>query len=95
MLYDRIYQTLDELKLSRELKNVHILFRLIMDLFPEWMEKIKIQSELNGTLKDLDVQQRRTDKIRDAVGDFLAGTISKKKLERVFHDTDYSFRAGE
>ena len=40
-------------------------------------------------------QARRTDKIREAVAGFLAGDLTKKQLERVFHDTDYSMSVGE
>ena len=45
--------------------------------------------------KDLRKQQRRTDKMREAVAAYLNGEISKKKLEKVYHNTDYSFSIGE
>lgn len=45
--------------------------------------------------RELQKQRKRTDKMREAVAAYLAGEISRKRLERVFNDTDYSFVAVE
>lgn len=33
--------------------------------------------------------------MREAVAAYINGDISRKKLERVYNDTDYSFSIGE
>jgi len=56
---------------------------------------IELKAKLYNLNRELKTQRRRTDKMREAVAAYIEGDISRKKLERVYNDTDYSWRALE
>ncbi len=95
-IYTRIHQCLDELGIEDHgMKNVHVIFRAMMDFFPDRVKMLALQVGENNALRDLERQKRRTDKIREAVIAYLEGELSKKKLERALHQTDYSQQIAE
>jgi hypothetical protein len=56
---------------------------------------LDLKTRMNRAIRCEGVCQRRLDKIREAVAVYLAGDSTRKQLERVYHDTDPNYKAGE
>lgn len=91
MIYERMHSCLDALGVTdHNLKNIHILWGLIWELFPEHSMITDLRVRVTSLQDALKIQQNRTDQIRESVKQYLDGDIGKKRLQRAFDKTDYS-----
>lgn len=98
MLFDRIEQTMQELGIpdapEERKRAMQGLFRLVMDLYPERMQLMEMRVGKSNAELALQTMKKRNDKLRDVIESWLSGDLSgkqaRRRISRVFYDTDYS-----
>lgn len=96
MIFSKIDKLIADLaQVTTDTEKRQLVFRCMADFFPEALESMELRVHCRSLAKDARVARFRTDKIREAVAKFLAGELSKKRLERALHETDYSYSIGE